>query len=214
MVKDIMPEIRKNMQIIAKEEVEVERLGQEIGQLEKKQEKDRTDLMSLKSEVSSGKDRYQFSGRTYTIEQVKCDMANRLQRFKTSDATLASLHAMQDAREKSLTAAREKLEGMLAQKRDLEVKVENLQARLKMVEVQQTNSSYCFDDSQLGHVKELVSDLQSRLAVEEKMLNAEDSLHAEIPVDQPSNDNIVDQVTEYFGGPAPKVAQVAAEVNK
>ena len=47
MVKDIMPEIRKNMQIIAKEEVEVERLGQQIDQLGKKQEKDRTDLTSL-----------------------------------------------------------------------------------------------------------------------------------------------------------------------
>ena len=44
-----MPEIRKNMQIIAKEEVEVDRLGQEIAALEKKQDKDRTDLMSLRS---------------------------------------------------------------------------------------------------------------------------------------------------------------------
>jgi hypothetical protein len=181
--------------------------------LEKKQEKDRTDLMSLKSEVSSGKDRFKFSGRTYSIEQVKCDMANRFERFKTSDATLASLQGMQAAREKSLAAAREKLEGMLAQKRQLEVVVENLQARLKMVEVAQTTSNYSFDDSQLGHVKELVNDLQARLAVEEKMLHAEGSLNAEIPVDQPSNENIVDQVTEYFNGPAPKVAQVA-EVSK
>ncbi len=128
MVKDIMPEIRKNMQIIAKEEVEVERLGQEIGQLEKKQDKDRTELMSLKSEVSSGKNQFRFSGRTYTIEQVKCDLANRFERFKTSDATLASLRDILSAREKSLAAAREKLEGMLAQKRQLEVVVENLQA--------------------------------------------------------------------------------------
>ncbi len=214
MVKDIMPEIRKNMQIIAKEEVEVERLGQEISQLEKKQDKDRTELMSLKTEAASGKDRFKFAGRTYTVDQVKCDLANRFERFKTSDATLGSLHAMQDAREKSLSAAREKLEGMLAQKRQLEVVVENLQARLKMVEVAQTTSNYSFDDSQLGHVKELVNDLQTRLAVEEKMLHAEGSLNAEIPVAQPSNENIVDQVTEYFDGPATKVVQVAEVNNK
>src|SRR6476619_5699590 len=80
MVKDIMPEIRKNMQIIAKEEVEVERLDSEIARLEKKQEKDRTELMSLKGEATSGKDRFKFAGRTYTIDQVKCDLANRFER--------------------------------------------------------------------------------------------------------------------------------------
>ena len=53
-------------------------------------------------------------------------------------------------------------------KRQLEVDVENLEARLKMVEVAQTASNYQFDDSQLGRVKELIGDLRSRLSVEEK----------------------------------------------
>jgi chromosome segregation ATPase len=209
MVKEIMPEIRKNMQIIAREEVEVDRLGQEIAQLEKKQDKDRGELMSLKSEAASGKNKFTFSGRTYTIDQVKCDLTNRFDRFKTTDETLNNLRGILSAREKSLAAAREKLEAMLAQKRKLEVDVENLQARVKMVEVAQTTSNVNFDDSQLGRVKELINDLQTRINVDEKMLHAEGSLNAEIPVDQPSNENIVDQVTEYFGGPATKVVQVA-----
>ena len=140
MVKDILPEIRKNMQIIAKEEVEVDQLNQKIDQLDKKQEKDRTDLMSLKEQVNSGKDSFKFAGRHYTVEQVKCDLANRFERYKTSDATLVSMRDMESAREKSLNAAREKLDAMLAQKRQLEVDVENLEARLKMVEVAQTSS--------------------------------------------------------------------------
>ncbi len=203
MVKDIMPEIRKNMQIIAKEEVEVERLGQEIDQLGKKQDKDRTDLTSLRDDLSSGGSTFKFAGRVYTVDQVKGDLANRLERYKTSDATLASLHDMQAARQKSLDAAREKLDQMLAQKRQLEVDVENLEARLKMVEVAQTSSSYNFDNSQLGHCKDLIGDLRTRLSVEEKMVNVEGTLQGEIPVDQPANatDNIVERVTEYLNGP-------------
>ena len=73
---------------------------------------------------------------------MKCDLANRFDRFKTSDATLASLREIQTARQKSLDAARQKLDGMLAAKRQLEVDVENLEARLKMVEVAQTASNY------------------------------------------------------------------------
>jgi chromosome segregation ATPase len=216
MVKDIMPEIRKNMQIIAKEEVEVERLGQQIDQVGKKQEKDRGDLTSLRDDLSSGGSKFKFAGRTYTVDQVKSDLANRLERFKTSDATLASLRDMQSARQKSLDAAREKLDQMLAQKRQLEVDVENLEARLKMVEVAQTSSNYNFDDSHLGNLKELIGDLRTRLSVEEKMVNVEGKLQGEIPVDQPANvtDNIVERVTEYLDGPTgasegTKVAEVS-----
>ena len=142
MVKDIMPEIRKNMQTIAKEEVEVERLNQDISNLEKKQDKDRTELMSLRTEASSGKTTFRFAGHNYTLDQVKCDLANRFDRFKTSDATLASLNEILTARQKSLDAARQKLDAMLVQKRQLEADVENLEARLKVVEVAQTSSNY------------------------------------------------------------------------
>ena len=186
MVKDIMPEIRKNMQTIAKEEVEVERLNQDISNLEKKQDKDRTELMSLRTEATSGKTTFRFAGHNYTLDQVKCDLANRFDRFKTSDATLASLNEILTARQKSLDAARQKLDAMLVQKRQLEVDVENLEARLKMVEVAQTSSNTCFDDSHLGQVKELIADLQTRISVEEKMVNAESTIQGEIPVDQPA----------------------------
>jgi chromosome segregation ATPase len=209
MVKDIMPEICKNMQIIAREEVEVDRLQNEINSLERKQDKDRTDLMSLKTEASSGKSTFKFAGRMYSADQVKCDLANRFERFKTSDATLASLQQILTARQQSLDAARQKLEGMMAAKRQLEVDVENLQARLKMVEVAQTASNYQFDDSHLGQVKEMISDLRGRLTVEEKMLHAEGSLQAEIPVEQPATENIVDRVSEYFSTPSGNEVKVA-----
>ncbi|HEY2883232.1 MAG TPA: hypothetical protein VGJ15_12380 [Pirellulales bacterium] len=216
MVKDIMPEIRKNMQIIAKEEVEVDRLTQEISQLEKKQDKDRTELMALRSDATSGKDVFKFAGRSYTLDQVKSDMANRFVRFKTTDDTLASEHSILEARQKSLDAARQKLDGMLAQKRQLEIDVENLQARLKMVEVAQTSSNASFDDSHLGNCKELIADLRIRLGVEEKMVNAETQLQGEIPVSQPAaqTDNIVERVTDYFVGPASGNETKVAEVSK
>jgi len=138
---------------------------------------------------------------------VKVDLANRFERFKTADATLTSLQEIHKARQKSLDASRQKLEGMLAAKRQLEVDIENLEARKKMVEVAQTTSNYQFDDSQLGQVKELVIDLRTRLQVAEKMVTAESSLHDEIPLDVPTPANIVDQVTDYFGNGTTKTAE-------
>ncbi len=208
MVKDLTPEIQHNMHVIAKEEVELDRLQHQIGDDEQRLAKDKDQLLKLKADAASDKQSFTYGGRVYTVAQVKSDLSSRFERFKTSDATLVSLKQVCSAREKSLDGARQKLEGMLAAKRQLEVDVENLEARKKMVEVAQTTSNYQFDDSQLGQVKELVSDLRTRLQVAEKMVSAEDSLHNEIPVDAPTSANIVDKVTDYFS-PA-KDASVAA----
>lgn len=219
MIKDLVPEIRKNMHVIAKEEVEVARLQEQIDQTKARQEKEKEQLMKLKTDAESGKAEFQYGGRKYTLQQVKLDLSNRFERYKTGDATVASLEQMHAARQRSIEAARAKLEGMLVAKRQLQVDVENLEARLQMVAAAQTTSKYQFDDSQLGRAKELVAGLKSRLEVAEKLVSAEANFHDEIPVEQPSPENVLDEVTEYFGGkpalptankPAEKPAQVAS----
>jgi len=209
MVKDIVPDIQKNMHVIAKEEVEVERLQKQINHMEGKLSTDRDNLMKLKNDLSSGKGEFAYAGRRYTATQVKLDLTNRFERFKTNDATLGSLREIYDARQKSLEAARQKLENMLAVKRQLEVDVENLEARLKMVEAAQTTSEYNFDDSRLSRAKELISDLRTRLDVAAKMVDAQGNFHVEIPVSETAPSNIVDEVTEYFSGSRSSVAVVS-----
>ena len=201
MVKDIMPEVERNMRLIAREEVEVRRLQERIGRLQDRLERDKTNILRLKSDLSTGDAPFQYAGRSYTESQVKNDLAARFKRYQTADATLESLEKMHAARERSLQAAREKLEGMLAAKRQLEVEVENLEARRQMIAAAETTSEFQFDDSHLGRVKELIADLGARLDVADKMVAAETNFHDEIPLDEPSEGNIVDQVSRYFGEP-------------
>ena len=165
--------------------------------------------MRLKDDAASGKSVFRYAGRSYSIDQVKLDMSNRFQRFKTAEATLESLRKIHRARENSLNAARQKLEGMLAAKRQLLVEVENLEAQRQMVAAAQTTSNYHFDDSKLGRVKELISDLQIRLDTEKKLVEAEDYFHDEIPIEENSPDDIVDQVTSYFEKDLPKAETLA-----
>jgi chromosome segregation ATPase len=211
MIANLVPDIRKNMHTIAKEEVEVEQLAEQMAELEGRLGKDRTELMRLRTDLTSGRDVFRYAGRNYGADEVKLDLARRFERFKTGDATLGSLKDMHRARERSLEAAREKLDGMLAAKRQLEVDVEHLEARLKMVEAAQTTSNYNFDDSQLSRAKQLVSDLRTRLDVAERLVNSEGYFNDEIPLDEPVSDNILDEVTEYFRSTddVPQVAESA-----
>lgn len=208
-IDNLVPEVRKNMYVIAKEEVEVQNLQRQVAEAETRLDKEKGDILQLGSDLKTGQDVYHYASRTYTSDQVKNDLSNRFKRYKTSEATLASLRQILNAREQSLDAARQKLEAMLAAKQQLKVEVENLEARLQMVAANETANRYQFDDSQLGRVKELVSNLRTRLDVAERMVSAETEFHGEIPLDETVSEDIVDQVTEYFAGPAPAVESIA-----
>jgi chromosome segregation ATPase len=214
MIQDLAPEVRKNMHVIAKEEVEVQGLDERIANSESKLAKEKEQILRLKTDLATVKDTYSYCGRNYTAAEVKTDLANRFERYKTAEATLTSLKQVRDARLKSLSAARQKLEGMLAQKRQLQVEVENLEARHQMVAAAQTTSNYQFDDSQLGRAKELVQNLKTRLQVSEKLVNAESEFQGEIPLDKATPQNILDQVGDYFGDKKPDAKAVAVAEKK
>ncbi len=209
MIADLVQPIRDNMHQIAREEVEVEGLAERIAQTEARLEKEKGDILRLQGDLAGGGDTFRYAGRSYTSEQVRVDLANRFERFKTGEATLASLREIHQARERSLHAARQKLEGMMAAKRQLEVDVENLQARLQMVAAAQTTNNFNFDDSRLGRVRELVADLRARIDVAERLVHAEDHYHEEIPLDKPVSDTIVEQIAEYFGTAEPESGSLA-----
>jgi chromosome segregation ATPase len=214
MIQDIGPEVRKNMTVIAKEEVEVQRLEEKISNLDGKLTKDKEQILRLKTDLAANKNIYEYGGRTYTVAEIKNDMTQRFDRYKTSEATLSSLKQVHDARLKSLAAARQKLEGMLAQKRQLQVQIENLDARNQMVAAAKATSSYQFDDSQLGRAKEVVQNIDTRLNVDEKIVAAESEPQGEIPLDKVSPQNIVDQVSDYFGVKKPDAKAVATTEKK
>ncbi len=198
MVRDLEPEIRRSMHVIAKEEVEVEQLDKRINASEKKGEKEKTDIMRLQSDLQTGKSVFRYAGHRYTCDEVKQDLSRRFVRFKTSDATIGSLRDMRDARQRNLDAARQKLAAMMSSQRQLLVEVENLEAKLKLVEVAQASSDLQLDDSQLARAKALMTDIRARLDVAAKLANADTNFQDEIQLEGPAPDNITDQVAEYF----------------
>jgi hypothetical protein len=121
---------------------------------------------------------------------------------------------MRDARERNLDAAQQKLAAMINARRKLEVDVQNLEAKNKLVEVAQASSEYVFDDSQLARAKELITDIRTQLDVAAKLANADVNIETEIPLDDTAPTDITDQVAEYFslGGHAkPEVAAAPVE---
>lgn len=198
MVRDLEPEIRRSMHVIAKEEVEVDSLDNRIKTAQEKAGKEKSEIMRLQSDLETGKNVFRYAGISYSSNEVKQDLTRRFVRFKTSDATLGSLVDMRNARQSNLDAAREKLAAMMSAQRQLQVDVENLEAKLKLVEVAQASSDLKLDDSHLARAKELITDIRTKLDVAAKLANADTNFKDEIALDEPAADDITDQVAEYF----------------
>src|SRR5947207_11783462 len=133
MVSDLDPEIRRSMHVIAKEEVALEQLNQQINGNQDKTNKDKQDILRLQTDLGQNKNAYHYASRTYTCDEVKQDLSRRFNRFKVADDTLASMKQMRDAREKNVDAARQKLSAMINARRKLDVDVQNLEAKRKLV---------------------------------------------------------------------------------
>jgi len=147
MLNDLIPEVRKNMVAIAQEEAALAQLATEIERQEKVREKETADILRLKNDLAAGGTKsLEYAGKKYTPEAVKTDLARRFERRKTSDETLENLHKMHAARERSLQAAHDKMNGMLAAKKHMELEIEQLAGRPKMAEAGQTTSSLAHGD--------------------------------------------------------------------
>lgn len=198
-LENLGPDIRRNLESIAKEEVQLERLEKRINEMEAAQEDDKAAMMTLQADLRSGKKVFRYSGLSFTPDEVRSDLARKFNRFKTNDSTLESLQKVYKARAQKLDASRMKLDEMLAMRRQLELQLERIDAHREMVEVAQTAEILHFDDSKLGRVKELINELDTRLAVEDKLMEASDLLRDEIrPNEEENSGDIAEEVAKYF----------------
>jgi chromosome segregation ATPase len=199
MTKDLDQDIHKNMHLIAKEEVEVKHLRDQMTDAETALAKNRSDIERLNADLQRGDSTFVYCGKSYTQKQVETDLARRFEQYKVKEATLEKLQQIVAARERGLEAGREKLKAMQAAKGQLEVDVANMEARLEMVKVAQSTSEFNFDDSNLARTKELVRDISARIDVAEKLVNAETTYPGQIDLDEEETGaSITDQVTAYF----------------
>ena len=208
MVADLVPDIKANMANIAQEKVQIAKLKERIEKTEERLAREKDEMLTLKNDLSDNTTAvsFQYSGKTYGRDQVESDLANRFDRYRLLDGHLSTYKKMLMIRGTSLVAAQKKLSAMLAEKSELEVTLEGLKSRLKMIEVAKTTSQYHFDDSKLGEAKALVEELKSRLDTEERLVNAEGELLNEVDLKgastSPNAQNITDRVTDYFDPPA------------
>ena len=213
LVKDLDPEIKKSLHVIAEEQVAVEKLEKAIAKRESRIAEQEMAIRRLRDDVKSEKTLFVYAGRTYDKPEVTKELADRFDRFEVAEDTLKRERQVLDAKEKNLAAHRDQLDAMMAARKDLVVEIEQLEARLNSVRAAESLSELEIDDSALTRARSLISDLNTKLDVRERLLDETGTLIGGIPVEQEVESipvDLVDRVDARFGSDTEDVTKLAA----
>jgi len=201
MLEEIIPEVHANIRLIAQEEVEVAALKGEITKGQDALKDEENKIKTLRVALEQPRVEYTFAGRSYARSEVKEDLAARFARFRESEIVLASRVKLLDSREKSLSAAMQMLDKTKSQKRILEDRIEALASQYRTLQAAATGTRFQVDSSKLAQTQKLITDIQKRLDVAERVLAHESKFVESIPVnelDTVAETDLVAQVDDYF----------------
>ena len=213
-IRQILPEIKNSLHVIAREQVEVAQLAAAIEHKTKQLADQEEAILTLSSDVKSDKPQFVYAGNKYSRKELERDLTQRFNRFKVAEDTLKKERELLAAKEKALASHRSTLEGMLSQKKDVEVSLERLQARLRTVEARRTVTGLNIDDSKLAQVKALIGEIDQRLDVEDAVLDAEGNFSDLIPVEQHVEEtaDITARIDEHFRHNGSSLTEAPAQV--
>jgi phage shock protein A len=200
-LKNIEPEIKQMIHKIAVEEVGIDKLQHQIAMTETKKDDAYAQVMSLRGHLSSGDNQYVVKGRSYSNERVREELRNQFEALKTQEDTLKRLTEVMTHRQRGVEAAKQQLEETVVQRNELKVEIENLEARLKMVQVAETASRMSIDDSELSQTRDMIDKIKTRIEVKAKYLSMAPEYQGGIPLNDKSDlDNIESDVDAYLNG--------------
>ena len=173
MMNGLLPEIKQNMIAIAKEEAGAKTLRQEIDRDQAvldRREIEIKKFASLIEESPESANSVMINNRKVDRDYAMEQLGRIFERFKWDQDTLRQRMRLLDSQNASLSAAKLALEEKMNAKRDLEVELENLDARLFTVQRESVTSNISFDETKFSRCQELVQGLRARLDVAEQLV--------------------------------------------
>ncbi len=186
---------------IAKEQVAVENLENQLVAQQTNLDRQYANIMRLRDHLESGETHFVSHNRKFTSNSVKEDLANRFANFKVADETIKKTSQILDVRRQGLESAKTKLEQMIADQHTLALEIENLQARMHMLDVAKSANNISIDNSQLSRTRDMLNEIKARLDVEEEVLALTPRYVGSIPMEgetAPSSENILEDIDAYF----------------
>lgn len=197
MLNDIIPELQGNIRAIAQDEVEIANLQADIKNSSVNLESEKTQIAKLRDQLTTQTVAF-VDGAPVSESRMAEKLATRFKHFKEAEMILESKVKLLETRERSLQAALQMFDRAKARKAELEQKIEAMVAQHRLIQARSYASKTNINGSQLNRADSLLTQIQKRLDVAERVLAHEGEfvgILEDSPVDAKS---VVAEVDEYF----------------
>ncbi len=210
MIDDLSPAIEECQEVVIKQQVELARMETSVAAQENKLDERQGEILALRADLKTGKDTFRYASVSYSRNDVKRDLTIRMDRYKGAEAALNRDKKIMMAQRDKLRANQQTLESMVGQKKELEVAVAQLEARLEQIEAEEAISTLAIDDSQLSQAKQLIQELNNQMDVKSAMLDNQANYTGLIPVGKKTVErDITSEVDDYFSTTSSKKVEKA-----
>ncbi len=200
LIDQIVPEMQANITLIAREEVEIDKLQRDINASVKSVADQRNRLARLRNMLDGHQTHFTLANNvTYSRAQVRNDLTRCFDRVKEAELVLEGKQKLLNTRQHNLAVAIDALEKTRHRKAVLEDRVEALTGQYNLVKAANVEGQPNFDATKLAKADKLIKQIQTRLDVAERVLAHQSKFVEHIPLDQPIDEaELISEVDEFL----------------
>lgn len=196
-VAELEPAIHENIEDIARAEVEVEHLQEEILATQANLSREKSSMLALRDGISDGKLRL-TGGLSYTNEEVQAELARRLDHYRTVKGILGDKEKTLEMRKQALIAARKHNDELRAAKAALMTRIEAIETRIRQIEATKAANEFSFDNSSLSKAKATVTELSKRVEVMARVSEQEGRFTGGLPLMLEPGRDVISEIDAEF----------------
>jgi chromosome segregation ATPase len=163
-------EIQKLIKPLAAETVNVRSIKDQVSEQRAKLSQSKEVLQARAAAIKSATEQVTFGERTMSITAAKTELEEGVKRYTANQKSLESMELTLASRERIKDTLEKQLEALKTQKLELAATVDALEAEVRLLQLQQTESNYQTDNTRLARVKESIRDLKTKVAVQREEL--------------------------------------------
>ncbi len=194
LLDDSVPEMQKNIRLMAEQEVDIASMKTDIAQCRQSLDDEKARLQKLRDALASPLASFTFGEITYTRAQLTDELAQSFDDFKQAQAALEQKIQLLDTRQKALAEETVALERANTERAALQSQVDALEGRYHLVQATASGTDLSIDSSKLAQAQQAISDLRRQLDISEQVLATEARFTRPIQIDFVDEKELLSQV--------------------
>jgi len=163
-IRDMVGPIAEHMADISRLKKDIEKTRTVLGER-------KAGLQTVLTDLQKGEESVEYGGRRLRPDQVKERVQFDFNSCKRLETHLTSQEKLLVNKERALQATREHLNKLIAQKREFELQLAELETRQEELDVRNSGSDLRVDDSRATEIKDALSRIEHRQDVEQNKLD-------------------------------------------